>query len=72
MEQLRNTGTTCEDEEVDKFSWREVRQAFTLPQVWMVALVFFFNGKSKSGMRENAHVNVSLWIKIGANLYGLA
>jgi predicted MFS family arabinose efflux permease len=42
--QLRETGATGRDENADDFSWREVGQAFTLPQVWMLAIIFFFDG----------------------------
>ncbi|KNZ82101.1 hypothetical protein J132_08284 [Termitomyces sp. J132] len=44
MSRLRETGATGFNEEVDAFSWREVGQAFTLPQVWFLALIFFFDG----------------------------
>lgn len=46
IEQLRDTGATGTSEDADSFSWYEVRQAFMLPQVWMLAVVFFFDGKS--------------------------
>ncbi|KAG6843992.1 hypothetical protein H0H87_010883, partial [Tephrocybe sp. NHM501043] len=41
---LRDSGATGSDEAADSFSWREVGQAFTLPQVWMLAVIFFFDG----------------------------
>ncbi|KAG6917453.1 hypothetical protein DXG01_002430 [Tephrocybe rancida] len=41
---LKETGATGGDEETDKFSWREVGMAFRLPQVWMLAVIFFFDG----------------------------
>ncbi|KAF9459860.1 major facilitator superfamily domain-containing protein [Collybia nuda] len=41
---LRETGATSNDDASDEFSWSEVWQAFTLPQVWMVSVIFFFNG----------------------------
>ncbi|KAG6867823.1 hypothetical protein C0993_010653 [Termitomyces sp. T159_Od127] len=41
---LQETGATGRDKEVDTFSWQEVWQAFTLPQVWFLAVSFFFDG----------------------------
>ncbi|KAG6815558.1 hypothetical protein H0H87_000568 [Tephrocybe sp. NHM501043] len=41
---LKETGATGSDEETDSFSWREVGMAFRLPQVWMLAVIFFFDG----------------------------
>ncbi|KAG6826978.1 hypothetical protein H0H92_013683 [Tricholoma furcatifolium] len=43
MEQLRQAGSTGGDDHVDDFSWREIWQAITLPQVWMGAVLLFFN-----------------------------
>ncbi|KAF8068065.1 major facilitator superfamily domain-containing protein [Lyophyllum atratum] len=48
--QLRETGATGKDEDVDKFSWREVGMAFRLPQVWMLAVIFFFDGAILYGL----------------------
>jgi MFS family permease len=45
VEELKKDGATGRSEAVDRFSWREVRQAFVLPQVWMIAVLFFLNGK---------------------------
>lgn len=45
MAQLREDGATGLTEELDRFSWREVGRAFTLPQVWMLAVIFFFDGE---------------------------
>ncbi|GLB38895.1 putative major facilitator superfamily protein [Lyophyllum shimeji] len=42
--QLKETGATGLDEDSDKFSWREVGRAFMLPQVWMLAVIFFLDG----------------------------
>ncbi|KAG6915780.1 hypothetical protein DXG01_009862 [Tephrocybe rancida] len=42
--QLKESGATGRDEETDAFSWREVKQAFLLPQVWMLAVIFFLDG----------------------------
>lgn len=43
--QLKEDGATGSSEEMDSFSWYEVRQAFALPQVWMLAVLFFFGGE---------------------------
>lgn len=43
--QLRHSGAIDHDERRDLFSWREVWQAFTLPQVWMLSLIAFFSGE---------------------------
>jgi sugar phosphate permease len=48
--QLRETGATGQDESVDKFSWREVGQAFKLPQVQLLAVIFFFDGALVYGL----------------------
>lgn len=42
---LKRDGATGSDSQ-DRFSWREVGMAFRLPQVWMLALMFFFDGES--------------------------
>lgn len=44
MAKLKEDGSNGRDEDVDKFSWREVGQAFLLPQVWMLAIIFFCAG----------------------------
>jgi len=44
MAKLKEDGATGQNEEVDRFSWKEVREAFKLPQVWMMAIIFFFSG----------------------------
>jgi len=41
---LREDGALGRDDTVDSFSWSEVWKAFTLPQVGLVALIFFFDG----------------------------
>lgn len=42
---LREDGSIGQDEEKDDgFSWVEVGRAFLLPQVWMLAIIFFFAG----------------------------
>ncbi|CAA7268901.1 unnamed protein product [Cyclocybe aegerita] len=47
---LREDGATAKNEASDRFSWREVGMAFTLPQVWMLAIVFFFDGTVLYGL----------------------
>jgi len=47
---LRESGATGRDENADKFSWREVGQAFTLPQVGMLAVIFFLDGAILYGL----------------------
>ena len=42
---LKEDGAASRTEELDRFNWREVGQAFTLPQVWMLAVVFFLDGE---------------------------
>ncbi|KAG6855640.1 hypothetical protein H0H87_012764 [Tephrocybe sp. NHM501043] len=42
MAQLKNEGTV--DDEADVFSWKEVGQAFLLPQVQFIAGIFLFAG----------------------------
>ncbi|KAF9000861.1 major facilitator superfamily domain-containing protein [Cyathus striatus] len=41
---LKEDGASGRDEATDAFSWREVWMAFKLPQVWMLAIIFFFDG----------------------------
>jgi hypothetical protein len=43
---LRKDGSTSYDERIDAFSWVEVGRAFKLPQVWFLAVIFFFDGVS--------------------------
>ncbi|KAF9459883.1 major facilitator superfamily domain-containing protein, partial [Collybia nuda] len=50
VERLHETGATARDESADGFNWREVGQAFTLPQVWMLAVILFFNGAILQGL----------------------
>ncbi|KAG6847794.1 hypothetical protein H0H93_005959 [Arthromyces matolae] len=44
VSRLRETGATGSDDNADGFSWKEIWQAFTLPQVGLVAVAFFFDG----------------------------
>ncbi|KAG6917093.1 hypothetical protein DXG01_003982 [Tephrocybe rancida] len=41
--QLKESGATGRDNEADAFSWRKVKQVFLLPQVWMLAVIFFLD-----------------------------
>ena len=45
ISKLKEDGATGRDESLDDFSCREVGMAFKLPQVWMLALLFFFAGR---------------------------
>jgi MFS family permease len=45
VNRLRATNSTDHDEHDDKFSWHEVGQALRLPQVGMLAIIFFFDGE---------------------------
>jgi MFS family permease len=45
LRELRETGATGENEASDKFSWIEVGRAFMLPQVQLLAIIFFFDGQ---------------------------
>lgn len=49
-ERLRQDGATGKDDKADAFSWKEVGMAFKLPQVWMLALVFFMDGTVLYGL----------------------
>lgn len=42
---LREDGASGSSEEIDQFSWREVFQAFSLPHVWLLAVLFFLSGE---------------------------
>lgn len=42
---LKEDGVTGRDDAVDRFSWREVGQAFMLPQVWWLGVVLFCDGE---------------------------
>ncbi len=42
---LEEDGTR--NDAADMFSWREVGKAFTLPQVWILAIVLFLDGNYK-------------------------
>jgi hypothetical protein len=45
-DRLRAAGSTGRNEDDDMFSWREVGQALRLPQVCMLAIIFFFDGEN--------------------------
>ena len=50
LRELRETGATGKDEASDKFSWIEVGRAFMLPQVQLLAIIFFFDGALVYGL----------------------
>ncbi|KAJ2931861.1 hypothetical protein H1R20_g5229, partial [Candolleomyces eurysporus] len=50
VERLRQDGATGNDDKADAFSWKEVGMAFKLPQVWLLALVFFMDGTVLYGL----------------------
>ncbi|KAF9473919.1 MFS general substrate transporter [Pholiota conissans] len=50
VSKLKEDGSTEKSEKADGFSWVEVGRAFALPQVWMLAVLFFFAGTILYGM----------------------
>ncbi|KAJ3526219.1 hypothetical protein NMY22_g10250 [Coprinellus aureogranulatus] len=50
VQKLKEDGATGNDDKADGFSWREVGMAFKLPQVWMLAVVFFMDGTVLYGL----------------------
>jgi len=44
ISKLKEDGVEGEDPSMNVFSWREVGQAFTLPQVWLLAVPLFCDG----------------------------
>ncbi|KDR84326.1 hypothetical protein GALMADRAFT_707697 [Galerina marginata CBS 339.88] len=50
ISKLREDGATGKNEAADSFSWREVGMAFRLPQVWLLAVAFFFDGTILYGL----------------------
>lgn len=50
ISKLMEDGATAKNESIDGFSWREVGMAFRLPQVWMLAIAFFFDGTILYGL----------------------
>lgn len=44
--QLREGGAIGKDAKEDSFSWSEVSKTFKLPQVWLLTIIYFFNGRS--------------------------
>ena len=71
---LKEDGSTSNDEAADSFSWQEVRKAFTLPHVWILAIVFFFTGRSSRMLTAVSLCNdFSFFLPIlGTTLYALA
>ncbi|KAG6852760.1 hypothetical protein C0991_009282 [Blastosporella zonata] len=61
LAKLRETGATGDDD-TDSFSWREIGQAFMLPQVWMIAVIFFFDGVILYGL---AYFTPSIVVGLG-------
>jgi hypothetical protein len=66
---LKEDGATGRDESIDGFSWREVGMAFKLPQVWMLAVLFFFAGKVFCPFLPDLGANPKI---LGTILYGMA
>jgi hypothetical protein len=42
---LREGGAIAKTEKEDSFSWGEVAKTFKLPHFWLLAVVYFFNGR---------------------------
>jgi MFS family permease len=42
---LKDGGALDHHEEADKFTWGEVKAAFALPHVWILAVVLFMSGE---------------------------
>lgn len=74
VETLKEDGATGKDEASDAFSWREVRMAFKLPQVWMLAIIFFLDGMCLDVLLGSAQkLKQRLFAAFsGTILYGLA
>lgn len=69
MEKLREDNSIGNDQS-DSFSWIEVGRAFMLPQVWLLAITFFFAGKFF--YRATTMRNDMLIVSLGCILYSLA
>ncbi|KAG6889517.1 hypothetical protein C0995_000397 [Termitomyces sp. Mi166 len=50
ISQLRQTGAIGHNDDADSFSWQEVRQAFSRPQVLFLCVILFFTGAITSGL----------------------
>lgn len=50
---LKEGGALDRREEADDFSWGEVWKAFTLPHVWILAVVLFMSGEYHGSKRWN-------------------
>ncbi|KAG6852939.1 hypothetical protein C0991_008011 [Blastosporella zonata] len=48
--QLRETGATGRDENWDSFSWKEFKETFTIPHMWLISLTYLFNGTQIYGL----------------------
>jgi len=65
---LKEDGAIAKDDGVDEFSWSEVAKAFLLPQVWIIAVIFFMDGTSS----PSEPLVIVLTLVAGTILYGLA
>jgi hypothetical protein len=52
---LERDGSTSKDKKADSFSWQEVRRAFCLPHVWMLAFALFCGGTFDTQCCPNLH-----------------
>lgn len=68
MSVLRQDGAVSQEDENDRFSWREVAESIKSPHVWLLAAVLFFNGMCESLRLTRAHFPHHP----GVTLYGLA
>lgn len=55
LSRLREDGAVSQDDKKDRFSWKEVIESAKSPHVLLVAIVFFFNGKSEYSRGTHAH-----------------
>jgi len=72
ISKLKEDGATGKDDSTDDFSWREVGMAFKLPQVWMLALLFFFAGRFFSLFLSSFLYLEAKPTTLGTILYGMA
>lgn len=54
ISKLKEDGVEGEDPTMNGFSWREVGQAFTLPQVWLLAIPLFCDGMGLAFWRKRS------------------
>lgn len=55
--QLREGGAIGKDAKEDSFSWSEVSKTFKLPQVWLLAIIYFFNGWSSIALTPSCYLS---------------